>query len=339
MFQALPNEILLEIFKNLTHTDLLKVSQVSKRFNESATDSSLWKGYDMNKRSLDEKIQLLKLPRFQKLKSLTLTSTTCNCGNAENLGKKENEILELLMRIDLEEIKLKRFNFDSIDKGLLADVIRKTKNVKLNAHGDLELDKLNEIMEKIPGGKIENLVLEHVDFSGIDSRTVAKAINSLQVFCSDFCYFELSQIMETFEEMSLQTHLRNLFLQTDFLKNVPAKIISQALNKLELLCLVSKEDSLTSDQMTELFGAMAHQTSLQKLVLTLPDAREGSFTSVPADILTRAISKLHKNSVLIIAIDMTHFINKYIEHLDPASIIFILIDIVLCLVIKFSLVS
>lgn len=98
--------------------------------------------------------------------------------------------------------------------------------------------------------------------------------------------------METFEEMSLQTNLRNLFLQTDFLKNVPAKIISQALNQLELLCLVSKEDSLTSEQMTELFGAMAHQTSLQKLVLTLPDAREGSFTSVPADILTRAISKL-----------------------------------------------
>ena len=59
MFQGLPNEILLEIFKNLTHTDLLKVSQVSKRFNESATDSSLWKGFDMNKRSLNEKIQLL----------------------------------------------------------------------------------------------------------------------------------------------------------------------------------------------------------------------------------------------------------------------------------------
>jgi len=294
MIQGLPNEILLEIFKNLTHTDLLKVSQVSKRFNESATDSSLWKRFDMNKRSLDEKIQLLNLPRFQKLKSLTLTTTTCycNCGNAENLGKKENEILELLMGIDLEEIKLKRFNFESIDKELLADVICKTKNVKLNAHGDLELDKLNKIMAKIPGGKIENLVLEHVDFSGIEPQKVAKAINSLQVFCSDFCYFELSQIMETFEEMSLQTNLRNLFLHTDFLKNVPAKIISQALNKLELLCLVSKEDSLSSDQMMELFRAMAHQTSLQKLVLTLPDAREGSFTSVPADILTRAISKL-----------------------------------------------
>ena len=293
MFKTLPNETLFEIFKNLNHTDLLNVSLVSKRFYQTATDSSLWKDFDLSQRSLGDKIQLLKLSRFKKLKSLALTTTTCSCGDSENLGTEENEILELLMEIDLEEIKLKRFNFESIDKELLANFISKTKIVRLNAHGDLELDKLNEIMEKIPGGKIQDLQLEHVDFSGVDSRKVAKAVNSLKVFCSDFCYFVQSQIMEVFEAMSSsETKLRKLFLHTDFLKNVPAKILSKALNKLELLCLVSKDDSLTSEQMLHFFKEMSLQTNLQKLVLSLPDAKEGSLISVPSDILTKAITKL-----------------------------------------------
>ena len=37
---------------------------------------------------------------------------------------------------------------------------------------------------------------------------------------------------------------------------------------------------------------MSMKTNLQKLVLTLPDAKEGSLISVPSDILTKAIIKL-----------------------------------------------
>ncbi len=133
MFKTLPNEILFEIFTNLNHTELLNASLVSKRFYETATNSSLWRDFDLSERSLGDKIQLLQLSRFQKLKTLTITSTTCNCGDAENLGKKENDILELLMGIDLEEIKLRRFNFESIDKELLANVISKTKIVRLSS--------------------------------------------------------------------------------------------------------------------------------------------------------------------------------------------------------------
>ena len=71
MFETLPNETFIEIFKNLNHTELLKVSEVSKRFYENATDSVLWKNFDINSRPLDNKIQLLQLSRFQKLKTLT----------------------------------------------------------------------------------------------------------------------------------------------------------------------------------------------------------------------------------------------------------------------------
>ena len=89
--QTLPHEILLKIFKylNLSHNDLLKISMVSKRFYVTATDSSLWRDFDLSGRSLAEKIEMLQLSRFQVLRSLTLLSTTTD------FGKKDNEILEV----------------------------------------------------------------------------------------------------------------------------------------------------------------------------------------------------------------------------------------------------
>ena len=65
MFESLPNETLIEIFKNLNHTELLRVSEVSKRFYDNATDPSLWKNFDISSRPSDNKIKLLKLSRFQ----------------------------------------------------------------------------------------------------------------------------------------------------------------------------------------------------------------------------------------------------------------------------------
>ena len=73
MCQKLPNEIFLKIFKNLSHTDLLKVSEVSKRFCDNATDPSLWKDFNISHRTLNDKFHLLQLSRFKKLKTLTLT--------------------------------------------------------------------------------------------------------------------------------------------------------------------------------------------------------------------------------------------------------------------------
>ena len=115
MFESLPNETFIEIFKNLNHTDLLRVSEVSKRFYENATHSSLWKNFDISSKSHDVQIRLLKLSRFQSLKTLKLS--------ADLNGRLNNEILENLMKVDLEEFNLDSLNFESIDKVLLAKVI------------------------------------------------------------------------------------------------------------------------------------------------------------------------------------------------------------------------
>ena len=155
MFGSLSNETLIEIFKNLNHTELLRVSEVSKSFYDNATDSSLWKNFNINSsRPPDEIIRLLKLSRFQKLKTLRLTD---DFGSGVN-----NEIFQILMKIYLEELTLFRLNFESIDKVLLANVISKTKDVNLSIPENLGEDKVKEIMEKIPGGGIQRLSLLRV---------------------------------------------------------------------------------------------------------------------------------------------------------------------------------
>lgn len=291
MFKKLPDEIFIEILKNLSHTDLLNVSKVSKRFCDSATDPNLWKDFDMSQRSRNDKIHLLQLSRFKKLKALTLTTVTNDCGD-------EKRILELLMNIDLQELRLEKFIFEKIDKELLASVICKTKDVKINTFDeDVEIQKLGrEIIEKVPGGNIKELRLNRMDFSGIDSRTLAKSINSLQVFMTKLCFFDQSQIMEIIKEILRETNLKRLYLSAETLKNVPAKILSKALNKMELL-IISGEESLSSDQLMEFFREMSHQTNLRSLLFNFPDSSEGSLLSIPADVLIKAINNLKILSV------------------------------------------
>ena len=284
MFESLSNETLIEIFKNLNHTELLKVSEVSKRFYDNATDSNLWKNFDINiSQPLDEKIRLLKLSRFQKLKTLRLTD---DFGSGVN-----NEIFQILMKIDLEELTLFRLNFESIDKVLLANVISKTKDVNLSIPENLGEDKVQEIMEKIPCGGIQRLSLFEFNCLGVDPRTVGRAINSLKHFHGEISIFEERQVMETLEEMSKETNLKSVIIESSH--KLPARILSKALNNLEDLTLYSNSfNSFTSEQMVEFFYEMSHQTKLQKIDFRyLSDCRD-HLESVPGNILARAICKL-----------------------------------------------
>ena len=283
MFQTLPNETFIRILKNLNHSELLKVSEVSKRFYAAATDTSLWKDFDISHRSLDNKIKVLQLPRCKKLKTLKLTDSD---------GGVNDEILQILMKIDLEILELIRVNFESIDKVLLLNVFSKTKAVYLIKPVNLEQDQVNMITKRIPGSGLKELMLQEVKFSGVAARTVAEAINSLEIFKVAKNQFNDRQRLETIEVMSKKTNLQKMILCTGFLKNIPASILGKALNKITCLRLGSKTNSLPSEQIRAIFNEMSQQTNLQQLHLLFPDSSEGSIISFPADILTKAISKL-----------------------------------------------
>ena len=152
------------------------------------------------------------MPRCKKLKALRLTDSD---------GGVNNEILQILTKIDLEKLQLLSVNFESLDKVLFANVISKTKAVHLFAPKNLEQDNVKMIMKMIPGSCIKELLLDQVKFSRVASRTVAKAINSLEIF-SVVNNHDEQQITKTFKEMSKKTNLKKMvLLNTHLLKNVP----------------------------------------------------------------------------------------------------------------------
>ena len=213
MIETLPTEILIKILRNLDHNDRIKVSFVSRRLLEVATDSRL-------------------------LKSLTLTNAeNDNTPGSVNLRNKENGMLRYFkMETELRTIRLsfERFNFMDVDTSLLASVICNAEavTISLGPRGeDLSLDQLEEILDYIliPGNSITILKLEHVDFCGIPSQKVATAINNLTEFHSKSCFFDEVQMIETINLKNLKSNLRRLVLDTPIFRSFPTRCPARAL--------------------------------------------------------------------------------------------------------------
>ena len=302
MFEFLPNEILLRVFTNLNHKDLKSVSQVSRRIFTIATDPSLWREFYIGELfSTEEQIKLLGLPRFQKLKSFEISNTDINGEPDEDpdyTAENMNKILKLLTEIDLEIVTFRMFDFKGIDQKLLSEVVRNTKIVRLeaNRHRDLAENQLLEILENIPGGKVRYLQFDHVDFYNICPSKVARAINGVDAFASEYCVFTPEQVYKIFQEMSGDTKLKifsSSYHVRSFLSSVAPRMLALALNNLEYLYLGSEGGNLSSEQMFEFFLQMSNETRLQRVFLTGPDS-PGSplLQTIPANILSGAIHQL-----------------------------------------------
>ena len=302
MLNNLPDEVLLQIFSNLKNQDLINVSEVSKRIFSVASDPTLWRDFNFRESfSTEKKMNLLRLPKFRKLKSFEITNTDINGELDENPDYSVDniqEILKLLIEIDLEMITFRMFDFKKIDPKILSGVVRNTKSVRLEANSlrDLTESQLLQILINIPGGKVRNLQVNHVNFYKICPSKVAKAINSLEAFSSEFCLYSPEQINRMFLEMTGETKLGTFSCYShcrNFLRSVEPRILSAALNNLEYLFIGSEGGSFSSEQMFEFFLKMSQRTRLQRVGLMGPDNPGSSLLqTIPANILSGAIQRL-----------------------------------------------
>ena len=302
MLNNLPDEILLKVFSDLRNKDLINVSEVSKRTFSVATDPTLWRDFNFKESfSTEKQINLLRLPRFRKLKSFEISNTDINGELDESPDYSVDniqEILKLLIGINLEVVTFRMFDFKEIDPKILSEVVRNTTSVRLEANslGDLSENQLLQILINIPGGKVKNLQVNHVNFYNICPSKVAKAINSLEAYSSEFCLYSPEQISKIFLEISVETKLKTFSCSShtrSFLRSVEPGILSEALNNLENLFIGSEGGSFSSEQMFEFFLKMSQKTRLQRICLMGPD-NPGSplLQTIPANILSGAIQKL-----------------------------------------------
>ena len=152
--------------------DLINVSEVSKHFNKVATDPKLWEDYDLGKKCLRDKKDLIALPRFRKLKTFKFSKN-----NNEDFYTKDsiNTLLEAMMKMSFDKIIFDKFTPRGVND-IFADVITKTKTVIFDADGHYDLGRaqLRKLFEKVPGGNIKRLQLNNVHFPLI----IATSINS-----------------------------------------------------------------------------------------------------------------------------------------------------------------
>ena len=81
---------------------------------------------------------------------------------------------------------------------------------------------------------MKDLLVDEIDFSGVDSKSLSRAINSLTSFKSYDCGFSLEQFEVIFEEMAMKTNLKDLSLfNSEYLEKIPSSTISKAFNNLE----------------------------------------------------------------------------------------------------------
>jgi hypothetical protein len=131
---------------------------------------------------------------------------------------------------------------------------------------------LADVIEDIPKhGNMKALQVDELNFSGVESKSLSKGINSLNSFNSYYCDFTPGQLEAIFEEMAEQTKLKDLsfFHKHDLEKISPIKI-SKAFNNLERLFV--GQCKLSADQMFCIFQEMSQKTNLTKINFVFKDS-------------------------------------------------------------------
>lgn len=94
---CLPDELLMEILKNLHHKDLIRMRALNKKMRKLASDPELWSSYLIPTRKvallfgLDVLLKVLKLPMFCKLEALNLNGVLCSVRKKKGIASFETD--------------------------------------------------------------------------------------------------------------------------------------------------------------------------------------------------------------------------------------------------------
>jgi len=293
---SLPSELLIQICSHLNSRDLTSLSETCVSLYRLATDPTLWKysfqivpPYLLN---VDPELymNILSLRRFDKIRRIYLEISFIT-----SLEQTE-QLLEILKRKKwLKEVTFGECYLSNIPAESLVNLIKGIKNVIFDFGTRLNCHQGIEIFESIAAGnKIKSLYLEELDFSEVESKTFAEAVNSLSEFSSYFIKYKSEQVKEMFVKMAKKTNLKKLVFHHNSVEYVNSGILAKALNNLHDLVINLSVIPFTKEQVLEMFEQMAanksHLKTLEILTYQYPDLWDFSF--IPPATLSKAIGYL-----------------------------------------------
>jgi len=290
--ERLPTEILVKVLECLGFQDLLKVSEVSKKLHSLATDPMLWKSFEPSDYLQPEALlAILQLERFSKLETLHLNQGKKSL-NAEIKNLQVVKIFQSIESLELKHLTIHHFDLTSLDPSLLSRVLNNTECVSLNHCVDVSDEQMVRTVEEMTEkSKVKGLQVERRDFSRIESKSLSKAINSLENFYSLGCEYSNEQLDDIFEAMATDTNLKDLSLfAVNGLERVLPGTFAKAFNNLESIYI---GHPLTPGQLFGFFEQLSSSKScLKKLLFMFKDSYQQLLAFIPSDVLSKGLNKL-----------------------------------------------
>jgi len=235
--ENLPTEIIVKILGYLSFKDLSSVSEVSRTFYLLAADPLLWKSYEIRIEP-ENLISILNLNRFRKLETLHLYQGRTSCCHHVKMSSQQTcDIFASLENIELNLLTIEHFDLTSVSSSQLSRVLNNIKSVGFNPAVKISDEQIIAIIEDMAKhGNMKALQVEEIDFSGVERKSLSRAINSLTSFNSYYCDFSLEQLETIFEEMAVKTNLKDLSLfNKEDLEKISSTTISKAFNKKDFM--------------------------------------------------------------------------------------------------------
>ena len=252
----LPVELLVHIFKNLSHKDLKTVSLVSKFWRMAAEDRSLWKNCNVSIH-LKKDFKLLKIlenPRFAALENLSLQ------GCLHKQSEIKDNHLKLISGLELKKLSLSKISLQAATPELFARVITRIETVQLTHLANSSKNHVKEFFNFLNSGScIKNLKLDNwhwFDASEIEPEIVGTALNTLEELELFSTNLESQHLRCLFRNINDQTNLKMINFWNLNLSKIDPDILSEAVHRIPV---------------TKLCNAQLSANQIERILLRLQD--------------------------------------------------------------------
>ena len=286
------NPVILEtVFSHLSPSDIKRAALVSRTWRMVVEKPRFWTKLRLT-------VTNNNISEVMQSRSIRLVSGIEFNDLRQN--KKTFEMIEELFRaiaicenFKLTELNVSYNDLSSVPADVLGKAIPRLQSVNL-LKTDLTDDQVQSIFHMI--ANCENLKLRVLDIGGnnlssVPADVLVKAISTLERVNLRLTYLTPDQVQSIFHKIANceNQKLTELCIGGNNLSSIPADELARAISRLETVKMVSTK--LTPDQVQSIFHMIADCMNLK---LTKLDISPNILSSVPADVLVKAISRLKK---------------------------------------------
>jgi len=250
-------------------------------------DPLLWKNFKMVKscRSLDSLENAVAISRLSSLSYLELKA------NAKE-GIVLDEHIETISKTRVKSMRLLNCNLNYVNPEKIAALFNNFHSLELEdtvlteSQAEIIFNTMAQ-QTKLRELKLSTPLSEEISISLLAPELLGAAFNKLEVLHLRWVIFDQGFWETFFQLMCADTNLKELLFEYQGLHDVPPKVFSAALNKLQIVDL--SQIDVDHSQCRALIEAISRDTKIENL-----DISSNNLATIEPDILAEAVNNLRK---------------------------------------------